>query len=363
MPDADARSVLSFYALATGNVRQLEPLHNAGGWSGSRLWRVTVSEGAFYGAQNIAPLASRPLVGAGIPVPQLGERLLCLRRWPKEHPPKLDLSVNHRLLRRIAASLPIVAYPFKTAAGQSYVEHNGYLWEMTDWRPGKADYHDNPNQSRLRAAMHSLARFHELSALQSSAASIPGTFFDRWRLCREMEGGGLAAIERALASPLGNEIDLRAGRLLHLAGKALQPLSYGRKPVALEVMADLAQFHVIRDLHHDHVLFSGDEVTGLIDFGAMRIDTPLTDIARLVGSLVGDDNQARDFALSAYSEIRPLSDSDRRLVDYLDESGLVFGALHWLTWLYVERRDMGPIEPIVRRLDEIRRRLEFRFAG
>jgi hypothetical protein len=92
----------------------------------------------------------------------------------------------------------------------------------------------------------------------------------------------------------------------------------------------------------------------------MRIDTPLTDIARLVGSLVGDDREARQSAFDAYSEIRPLGQDDRRLIDLLDESGLVIGALNWLIWLYVERRDMGPAEPIIRRLDEILKRLESR---
>src|SRR5205085_11670626 len=114
----------------------------------------------------------------------------------------------------------------------------------------------------------------------------------------------------------------------------------------------------IRDVHHEHVLFTGDQVTGLIDFGALRIDTPLTDVARLVGSLVGDDAEARRIALDAYAELRPLSEADRRLVDVLDQSGVVLGALNWLKWLYVERRDMGPVTPIVRRLDELLARLE-----
>ena len=43
------------------------------------------------------------------------------------------------------------------------------------------------------------------------------------------------------------------------------------------------------DLWHDHVLFSGEEVTGLIDFDAMKIDSRALDLARLLGSLVKDD--------------------------------------------------------------------------
>lgn len=37
------------------------------------------------------------------------------------------------------------------------------------------------------------------------------------------------------------------------------------------------------DVHRDHVLYSGDEVTGLIDYGAVKLDSPAVDLARLFG--------------------------------------------------------------------------------
>jgi hypothetical protein len=73
---------------------------------------------------------------------------------------------------------------------------------------------------------------------------------------------------------------------------------------------------------------------------------------------VGDDVDAREFAMDAYADLRPLSQEDRRLIDLLDESGQVVAAVNWLTWLYIDRREMGPPEPIIRRLDEILQRLE-----
>ncbi len=45
----------------------------------------------------------------------------------------------------------------------------------------------------------------------------------------------------------------------------------------------------IGDIWHDHILFLGDGVSGLVDFGGMRADTVAGDIARLLGSLVADD--------------------------------------------------------------------------
>src|SRR5262245_33091233 len=116
MPETDAKSVLSFYALTTGNVRRVIPLENAGGWGGLRLWRAINQAGAQY----------------------------CLRRWPVEHPAADRLRLIHAVLNHIAPQMPIVACPFRSDAGPTFVEHAGHLWELTNWLPGVADYHAHP---------------------------------------------------------------------------------------------------------------------------------------------------------------------------------------------------------------------------
>jgi homoserine kinase type II len=340
MSDRDAQDVLLLYALTPNLVRQFEPLANSGGWSGSRLWRLHLTGSA--------------LVNALCGVPGIGN-LLCLRRWPQEHPTLERLRMIHSVLKTVASQLPIIAFPLPSAAGESFVESGGHLWELTAWLPGIADYHASPSRARLRAAMQVLARFHELTAGYQRRLATAPTILDREKRWRVLQEYGLRMIEQSIATSLGNEIDERAGRLL----------AFGRESLAssraIQTLAEAPKLWLqpaIRDIHHDHVLFSGDEVTGVIDFGALRIDTPLADVARLVGSLVGDDGAARHFALDAYSELRPLSEPDRRIVDQLDESGLILGAFHWLTWLYAERRDMGPPAPIAKRIDEILKRLE-----
>jgi homoserine kinase type II len=315
------------YALAPDAVRQIEPLANAGGWSGSRLWRVTVHDGT----------------------------VLCLRRWPVEHPTPAGLRMIHAVLGLVSAELLIVAVPLRTCSGSTVCEAAGHRWELTNWLKGNADFHTNPSRLRLRSVMQTLARFHVLAARYEWRRGAAPAVDDRRVRFGVLRFRELATIERSLSIPLGNQIDDRAVRLLTLARKAIE------SPNLFNVLSSAPELWLqpaIRDIHHDHVLFTGDEVTGLIDFGAMRIDTPLTDIARLVGSLVGDDRDARQFAFDAYSELRPLSEFDHRLINALDASGLVIGGLNWLTWLYVEHRDMGPVEPILRRLDQILMRLE-----
>ena len=68
----------------------------------------------------------------------------------------------------------------------------------------------------------------------------------------------------------------------------------------------------IRDIWHDHVLYVGAEVSGFVDFGALRMDHVAADISRLVGSLVGDDPHRRAAALAAYAATSPLTDADHR---------------------------------------------------
>jgi Ser/Thr protein kinase RdoA (MazF antagonist) len=155
---------------------------------------------------------------------------------------------------------------------------------------------------------------------------------DRQARWRKLEERGLALVKQSLPTALKSALDERAVRLFELASRAFLTR---RIPESLASVPSVFCQPAIRDIHHDHVLFTGDEVTGIIDFGAMRMDTPLTDVARLVGSLAGDDHEARQFALDAYAELRALSEADRKLVDLLDETGLVLGAMNWLTWLYV----------------------------
>lgn len=321
------QTVLSHYALGGGGVHGVTVEPVTGGWSGGQIWRVTDGVGGSF----------------------------CLRQWPVEHPTVERLRLIHAVLLHVAKALPIVASPLRTTTGGTFVEHAGHLWELTTWRPGAADFHIRPSTARLRAAMCALATFHNLAATFERRAGFAPAVRERVDRLVALERGGFTAIERSVAKLLGNELDNRAWRMVELLKLKLQQPSLA---APLAGIGELPLQPAIRDIHHEHVLFTGDEVTGLIDFGALRIDTPLTDVARLMGSLVGEDRELQAAALNAYGELRPLSADDCRIVQLLDEAGVVLAAVNWLNWLYVERRDMGAEGPIARRLDEIIQRLQ-----
>jgi Ser/Thr protein kinase RdoA (MazF antagonist) len=114
----------------------------------------------------------------------------------------------------------------------------------------------------------------------------------------------------------------------------------------------------IRDVWHAHVLFVGDEVGGIVDFGSMRPDNVATDVARLLGSLAGDNAENWQRGLAAYQLIRPLSDDEVTLVTAFDRSTVVLGGLQWLEWIYLEGRRFDNRPAVLERVDEFLGRLE-----
>jgi homoserine kinase type II len=271
----------------------------------------------------------------------------------------------HEVLKSVHANgLGIVPVPQPTRSGKTWVRVDGHFWELSPWLPGLPDRDHPTRPGRLRAAFAALAHFHELSGQfharqnTSGGASLPiPAVCERHALAAAWLQGGpsalAAAVQRSSRPPfdaigdLAREIVQRAFPLLHELTRRLDAWRTFETPLA----------PAIRDLHREHVLFTGDQVTGLIDFGALRIDTPLTDVARLLGSLAGDDQAARACALAAYEARRPLTGVERELLELLDQSNVVLGGLNWLKWLYLEDRQFPSWPAVVRRLEELVARL------
>ena len=335
--DVQATEVLANYSLQMGPIRRLKFLAGAGGWSGSLLWRVEAASGQDY----------------------------CLRRWPAEHPSAERLELIHSILEHVGShGFEKLPTPIRTASG-TFVTHENHLWELALWLRGEAVSGAYPSTERLRAAMRALADFHVAAATFYRSIGFAPTITERLRIFHKLQGGDLHAIETALRRPLDPLLDIRAQPLFEAASSALADDCWNH--LAAHARDQLPLQPAIRDIHRDHVLFLGDEVSGIIDFGALRIDTPLADVARLLGSMAGNDAHLRETALDAYSGRRaaregeapaePLSPHERKLINVLDQTVLILSVFSWLRWLYMERRDMGPAEPIARRWDEITARL------
>lgn len=324
---ATVTSVLRHYPDVV--VRTVEPLDGAGGFSGAVFWRVDT-----------------------------GDTQLCLRRWPQEHPSRVQLQAIHDVLCHVSvngfAKLPV---PLRTRDGQTFVSLAGHLWELTPWLPGRADFHERPTSERLDAAMLALAQFHRSTeTLGLHPGSPPGIATRREQLER-ITGVGTSEMLQAVAEmkeTSWSEFQWRAALILGSFDKCASRL----KPLlAMASHARVSRQPCIRDIWHDHVLFDGNEVSGIIDFGAMQTDHVACDISRLLGSLVGGDRDRWAQGLTAYQSVRPLTASEIMLVDAYDQSAVLLSGMNWVQWIAVEGRIFEDLERIQGRLDEIIARL------
>ncbi len=340
--DGSWREVLAQYAPQVMPLR-VEALGNQGGFSGAAIWRVETVAGDF-----------------------------ALRRWPQPELPHARIAGLHRLLDHVRSEgLRCVAVPLRTTNGTTLVSTAGLLWQLEPWLPGVADFHARPSRERLRSAMTVLAQWHRAAErfvpeaaaavwfLGQSAAVSPA-ITERLAILAAIDAEDLARVSRSLSNEQWGFARLPAIR--DLARRVFTFFQSGREAITAELrLLREAPFRLqpcLRDVWHDHLLFDGEAVTGLIDPSACRVENVATDLARLIGSLVEDDCAAWDFALAEYQRHRSLSASELALVTVLDRSGVLLSGWTWLRWLYLDRRTFSDAVAVTRRLTEIVRRME-----
>lgn len=321
---AAARVVLDRF-LPVARVTRLEALGNRGGFSGAQIWRVETEANS-----------------------------LCLRAWPLGQTSE-RLAGIHRLMRHARASgLEFVPEVWLTSAGESFVSHASRLWEVMTWLPGRADFHVAPSAARLEAACLALAQLHRAWKHDERQAEICPAVERRLQHVRDW----LARADSHWLVPTGRGVDPiapwaeRAWRLvrphLRLLERKLTPWLNRAGPVQ----------PCLCDIWHDHILFDGDRVSGLIDYGAIKVDHIAVDLARLLGSLVEDDADVRQAGLKAYQRLRPLSLEDEALVAVLDEATTILGTANWLKWVYVEGKQFEDLHGVAARLARLVQRME-----
>ena len=340
--DSTARVALARYVPQVIPLR-VEAQGNRGGFSGAAIWRVETAAGDF-----------------------------ALRRWPQPGLPRERIAGLHRLLEHLwNAGLRCVAVPVRATDGATLTAVAGQLWQLESWLPGVADFHARPSNKRLSHTLAALAQWHRAAERFVPEATAAPWFFgrpaapspaalERLAILTTVDAGRVARVSRSL---VGDRSGLSSDTAIRdLARRVLSHFQRTRAAVAAELqLLRETPFRVqpcLRDVWHDHVLFEGDAVTGLIDPSACRIENVATDLARLIGSLVEDDRAAWDFALAEYQRQRPLSANELALVAVLDRSGVLLSGWTWLEWLYIDHRSFPDVASVAGRLTEIARRME-----
>jgi Ser/Thr protein kinase RdoA (MazF antagonist) len=306
-----------------------------GGFSGSQIWRVEI---------------------AGQP--------LCLRRWPNSHGEIDRIRFIHSVLSGVFQSgFHFVPLPIPTRAGATFVRNDDHAWELAPWLPGEPDDCRPPRKTcsgtRVAAALTALGQFHRAVAATPENRLPDGLapgILQRLEKLNHWRTNGLA---RLIA-----EIKHHRSIWPELADRSASLIADFRKTADLvaDALLQARRWAVpiqpcIRDIHRDHVLFEGNRVTGLIDFGAMRPDSCACDIARLIGSLAGDDEQLWAVGIDAFRQVFSLGDSDRHLTRVYDASGVLLSGMNWLEWVFVEGRQFADRAGVMSRFEEIADRL------
>ena len=265
----------------------------------------------------------------------------CLRGWPARSLPAERILGLHCLLSHVfQAGLQEVPVPVPARNGETLLAWNGQYWQLEPWMPGQADFWSHPSPPRLRDVMSRLALFHQLTRDYADCGSARNWFFhedqahspavlerlaylNQWKHTKiHLLRAALATETQAALHEMGREFASRFDRVANSLGMKLEWLS--RVKFSLQPC--------LRDLWHDHVLYTGEKVTGLIDASACRGENVATDLARLLGSLLMDDRAAWALALTEYEQHRPLDAHERALLDALDQSA-GFSYRDWPGWI------------------------------
>lgn len=316
--DSEIRAVFAYYPAMLRPEGGVVGLGNAGGLSGSRLWQYWA-----------------------------GGRILLARCWPVDGPPRSALEAIHGWLKE-AGALGFVPVPFETWDGRTLVEQGGRFWEVGPWMPGRAEVGGPIDLGRVRAAFAALGAFHQRLAIHRSVGRSAG-LVSRAREVEWWREIGFGELERASGKGLAAPLAVLARRWVKEArGREAGILEALTRGIGMRV----ARQPCLRDVRPEHFLFTGESVTGLVDFGAMGMESVSGDLARLIVEWGGRHSGFRRAALDAYGAIRPLEAMEIKLIDVFERSTALLGAGHWLRWHFLEGREFEDAGAVLRRVEK-----------
>jgi len=265
------------------------PLTNSGGFSGAILWRGELD---------------------GVPI-------FALKRYPAEVTNERVQQIHD--WQKLTAALPFVPRLIAATNRETRIEHGGFLWELSSWMPGVAHFHREPCEAKLRSACEAIFQLHDVwKILQTPPQPIPAIqrridLLTGWKPTSEC---GIRA-----------EADAVVRRLRPAILDELQSWQTRRFPLQ----------PCLADVHREHVLFTGTHVTGIIDYGAMKLDHVAVDAARFLGDACAEDLSMYRLGCELFVHRYGNDHCPVELMELLDRSGNLGAIAFWL-----KRNDPSP---------------------
>ncbi len=291
--------------------------------------------------------------------------LLALKRWPAgtglARIRKVHQVVQHA--RNSGCELVPGIHPVAVGIGnspQTAFSHQQSHWDLTQWMPGEPASHaaasDPATLDQVRSGAAVIARFHASVRSLGVRQQPPPAVLARLKRLSELDPLVPQAIDLAAPPASAQEISPALQRAIHEAGRLLH---WKWNEVSRRIARSLSQYqfasvtiqYVLRDIHRDHILFSDRRPTGLIDFDAVRMDTPATDLARWVGSFAVEPERSSEMAIEKVwdaalagfcqenpSNFHPQPDLHVALARDLCFATTWISLANWLVWLLCQQR-------------------------
>ena len=332
MSQCEATDVLQQFPIT---VSAISPLDTSG-FSGANVWKITSAEGDGY----------------------------CLKGYPSGNLTADHLQWIHRVLAHTAINgCNFVALPIKASQSQNgqqrFVSHRGCLWELSPWAAGvqssDGQIRIGPNETRwsdakLQNAFTSIARFHQAAAqvnFDFRPSPNISTRLERLAAYRQtLDKAGQSTMPTATTKSVQRELDQLRLATASVSQANIDALLNKLRPFANQTLPIQP---VVRDLRAEHLFFDGDQLSGLIDFDAMQMDSIAYDLSRLSSTMGLDDRQIQT-ALESYSSVRPIQPIEEALIPLLSAASRLLVPLQWIQWLLVEQREFSNTQMVKQRI-------------
>jgi len=193
------------------------------------------------------------------------------------------------------------------------VYHDGFCWDLSSWVPGNI-----PDCSifNLVQCVNKLAELHiAVGSIQSGLGVMPAM------KSREVEINSFS-ITAINFSAIGFLPFFDLVELLKWLKQEVGSLMGSPNPI-VKIQ------YCWGDARRENILFNGSEISGFIDYCAIRKDCREVDVSRMISSFAGDDFLMWTNALNAYSESSQINHLVCRKLDIL---GTIVSLYRWLKW-------------------------------
>lgn len=343
-PNHQLESILAQWPTGRLPIRSIQPV--SGGLSGACIWKIETTADSRLALGN-----------------QSVKSTWALKAWPSATPLK-RLKTIHALVRQAAANCDLLTEPAMTGDQRSFISAHDRLWDYSPWIAGQPLPID-PSPRSLESAGEAIARVHQAFSIGGPPQlhGVPRAIKHRLQRFRDLS----VALQRILHCPptldaISNELNKQipnpqppnpAEECHALAGVltlAIEQLQKSWTLASRKIQQELQTFTdkseelqirgVLRDVHRGHVFVDPAQgnITGVIDYDAIGLDTPSTDVARFAGSFQTVDLDPLHATAAGYRRIQPLSELEYDLAQTIMLANIIGGLANWVVWLVGEKK-------------------------